>query len=405
MSAFTQPVIIQDDGTALPLQRLPLSASVDGQIDEVWLQKALYRAPESLPLKEIDPHIGPLIPICMELATEAGPADILYVTPTGNIVLVETKLWRNPEARRQVVGQILDYAKQLTGWSYEDLDARAGTAAGTSAGHMAKKLKESYPGTDEAQFVDGVRRSLATGDFLLLIVGDGIRFGAEALVTFLEQFGNLRFGLALVEVAIYRLPNGSTLMQPRVLAKTEILERTMLIGPTGPISFQQAAQVEDTTEANAGQREWFITFWREYLSKLRLPDATLMPREPAKSTNQYFAMPPSGNLAWLSAYIAQSSGKAGVYLTFAKAYDDGPEIYDYLLASRQEIEDELGVALSWDRAGNKVYIGVPRPTYSDLNNPQDRERVITYLAEMTSKMISCFKPRLEVAIKALGASG
>jgi hypothetical protein len=405
MSAFTQPVIIQDDGTALPLQRLPLSASVDGQIDEVWLQKSLYRAPESLPLKEIDPHIGPLIPICMELATEAGPADILYVTPTGQIVLVETKLWRNPEARRQVVGQILDYAKQLTGWSYEDLDARAGTAAGTSAGHMARKLKESYPGTDEAQFVDGVRRSLATGDFLLLIVGDGIRFGAEALVTFLEQFGNLRFGLALVEVAIYRLPNGSTLMQPRVLAKTEILERTMLIGPTGPISFQQAAQVEDTTEANAGQREWFIAFWREYLSKLRLPDATLMPREPAKSTNQYFAMPPSGNLAWLSAYIAQSSGKAGVYLTFAKAYDDGPEIYEYLLASRQEIEDELGVALSWDRAGNKAYIGVPRPTYSDLNNLQDRERIITYLAEMTSKMISCFKPRLEVAIKALGASG
>lgn len=61
--------------------------------------------------------------------------------------------------------------------------------------------------------------------------------------------------------------------------------------------------------------------------------------------------------------------------------------------------------MSWDRAGNKVYIGVPRPTYSDLNNPQDRELVITYLADMTSKMISCFKPRLELAIKALGASG
>jgi hypothetical protein len=270
---------------------------------------------------------------------------------------------------------------------------------------MVRKLKESYPGADEAQFVDGVRRSLSTGDFLLLIVGDGIRFGAEALVTFLEQYGNLRFGLALIEVAIYRLPNGTTLMQPRVLAKTEILERTMLIGPTGPISFQQVAQVEDTTEANAGQREWFIAFWREYLSKLHLPDASLMPTEPAKSTNQYFPMPPSGNLAWLSAYIAQSSGKAGVYLTFAKAYDEGPEIYEYLLSSRQEIEAEIGVALSWDRVGNKVYISVPHPAYSDLNNPQDRERVITYLADMTSKMISCLKPRLEVAIKALGKPG
>ncbi|PSB38162.1 DUF4268 domain-containing protein [Aphanothece minutissima] len=405
MSAFTQPIIIQNDGSALSLQRLPLKAGVDGQVDEAWLQQALYRAPESLPVKEIDPHIGPLIPICMELSTEAGPADILFVTPTGQIVLVETKLWRNPEARRQVVGQILDYAKQLTGWRYEDLDARAGTAAGTSAGHIVRALKESYPDTDEAQFVDGVRRSLSTGDFLLLIVGDGIRFGAEALVTFLEQYGNLRFGLALLEVGIYRLPDGSTLVQPRVLAKTEILERTILIGPGGPMSYQQAAEVEDTTEANAGQREWFMAFWREYLSKLHLPDLSLLPREPAKSTNQYFPMPPSGSLAWLSAYIAKSSRKAGVYLTFAKVFDYGPEIYESLLADRQEIEAEMGVTLSWKRDDNKVWIGVPHPTYSDLNNSEDRERVTTYLANMTTKMIACLEPRLQAAIKALHASG
>lgn len=401
MSAFTQPVIISDDGSALPLQRLPLTAGVGGQINEAWLQKALYRAPESLPLKEIDPHIGQLIPICMELATDAGSADILYVTSTGQIVLVETKLWRNPEARRQVVGQILDYARQLTGWSYEDLDTRAGTAAGTSAGHIMRVLKDKYPDADEAQFVDGVCRSLSTGDFLLLIIGDGIRYGAEALVTFLEQYGNLRFGLALVEVAIYRLPDGSILLQPRVLAKTDILERTMLIGPSGPMTFQQAAQVEDATETNVGQREWFMEFWREYLSKLHLPDPSLLPREPAKSTNQYFPMPPGGSRAWLSAYIAQSSSKAGVYLTFLKAYDDGPEIYESLLADRQEIEGELGVTLSWERVGNKVYIGVPSPKYSDLNNPRDRERVIAYLADMTPKMIACLKPRLEAAIKAL----
>ena len=29
-------------------------------------------------------------------------------------MLIECKLWRNPEARREVVGQILDYAKVLT---------------------------------------------------------------------------------------------------------------------------------------------------------------------------------------------------------------------------------------------------------------------------------------------------
>lgn len=401
MSAFTRPVIIRADAPAKVLERLPLTADALTQISEAWLQNVLFQSPEALPLKEIAPNIGPLIPLCMELATEAGPADILYATPTGQLVLVETKLWRNPEARRQVVGQILDYAKQLTAWSFDDLDARVATAAHTSRGHLVRTLKERHPEADEALFVDGVHRSLTVGDFLLLIVGDGIRYGAEALVTFLEQFGNLRFGLALIEVAMYRLPDGSTLVQPRILAKTEVMERTLLVGPAGPLSFQQVAQAEDVVDTNVAQREWFVSFWREFLSKLQLPDSSMVPREPAKSTNQFVAMPPGGSHAWISAYIAQSARSAGVYLTFAKSYDDGPALYEELLASRQEIEAEVGVTLSWERTGNKVFIGVPHPTYSDLNNPDDRERVTTYLATMTARMVTCLKPRLEAAINSL----
>ena len=51
----------------------------------------------------------------------AGPIDNLLVTPAGLPVLVECKLWRNPQARREVVGQILDYAKELSRWSSSDL--------------------------------------------------------------------------------------------------------------------------------------------------------------------------------------------------------------------------------------------------------------------------------------------
>jgi hypothetical protein len=42
------------------------------------------------------------------------------VTPSGLPVLVECKLWRNPQARHQVVSQILDYAKELSRWSSSD---------------------------------------------------------------------------------------------------------------------------------------------------------------------------------------------------------------------------------------------------------------------------------------------
>ena len=37
----------------------------------------------------------------------------------GRLSIVECKLWRNPEARRAVVTQVLDYAEEIRTWSYD----------------------------------------------------------------------------------------------------------------------------------------------------------------------------------------------------------------------------------------------------------------------------------------------
>ena len=402
MSAFANPIIIAATGQAVLLNRIPLTSSAGDQFNERWLQEALYRNPETLPVMEIDPHIGSLIPICMEIETGSGPADILFVTPTGQVVLVETKLWRNPEARREVVGQILDYAKHLTSWSFEQLSERAGIASGEGKNRLISCFKAQFPDADESAFVDGVQRSLSSGDFLLLIVGDGIRAGAESLVSFLERYGNMRFSLGLIEVAAYQLPDGSRLLQPRILAKTELLQRTILIGPNGPVTFQQAAQQEDAAAApNTSQREWFITFWKEFLDQLRLDDTSLMPEEPAKSTNQYFAVVPGGFM-WISAYVAQSTNRGGVYLTFARSYEHKHEIYGALVNDRDAVEREAGERLSWTENGDKYSIDAPLVSFKDLNEPNDRSRVILHLARMSEKMIRVLKPRVETAISDIG---
>jgi len=62
-----------------------------------------------------------VLPVAWELQTTCGSIDLLFVNSEGMITIVETKLWRNPEARRKVVTQIIDYAKDLAKWSYSDL--------------------------------------------------------------------------------------------------------------------------------------------------------------------------------------------------------------------------------------------------------------------------------------------
>lgn len=402
MSAFTKPIVVNPDGKVVQLERLPLGGNGDGQFSEKWLKEALYANPQSLPIKEIDPHIGKLIPICTEIETGAGPADILYVTVTGQLVLIETKLWRNPEARREVVAQILDYAKQLTGWTFDDLARQAAITTGKGSNYLLSRFKEFAPDADEAAFVDGINLSLRTGDFLLLIVGDGIRSGAEGLIGFIERYGNLRFGFGLIEVAAFKLPyNEGILLQPRILARIEILQRTVLLGPSGPIEFEQIADAEDVDTKTNADAAWFQKFWSEYLAMLSLDDATQpLPKLP-KTTNIFFYMPPAAGSAWISAYISQSVHKGGVYLTFAKSFDRANEFYESLFADKDELEKIVGTTLIWKKEDSKIYISVPYVQMGDLNSPEERQRVISYLAKFSNSMVNAFRPRLEVLSKKL----
>ena len=102
-----------------------------------------------------------------------------------------------------------------------------------------------------------------------------------------------------------------------------------------------------------------------------------------------------GSISWISAYIAQSTGVGGVYLTFLKSYEKINEVYEQLLSERENIEREVAASLNWERIGNKIYIAVPNISTGNLDSLPDRQRVIQYLAEMTNKMVNAFRHRLD----------
>ena len=198
------------------LKRVPLGAGVSqGSVSEAALQKLLFRFPETLPIAAIDATYAGAVPICQELRTPAGFVDALYVNPLGQITLTEFKLWRNPQSRREVIGQILDYAKELAAWSYEDLQRQVSIALNESGNILYSLVDAHSPGIDEAEFVDNVTRHLRRGEFLLLIVGDGIQEGVANIVDFVQRHSGLHFNLALVEVALYRDAANHLIVQPR----------------------------------------------------------------------------------------------------------------------------------------------------------------------------------------------
>ncbi len=71
--------------------------------NEGWLRDTLFENPEIIPVNDIDSTFGPLVPLCKELRTEAGQIDAVFINDRGRLTIVECKLWKNPQARREVV--------------------------------------------------------------------------------------------------------------------------------------------------------------------------------------------------------------------------------------------------------------------------------------------------------------
>jgi len=130
------------------------------------------------------------------------------------------------------------------------------------------------PEVDEQQFNDALTANLRRGRFLLLIVGDGIREGVEAIAEYLQLHAGLHFSLGLVELPIYVMPNGDRLVAPRVLARTALVTRNVVAVPDG----YSVDEVEDPTAAaeitlsvprsETSLSDFGLSFWTITLSSM-----------------------------------------------------------------------------------------------------------------------------------------
>lgn len=243
---------LEKDVAGQILERYNFSSdkSVEGNnYDEDWLQGILHKFPNSLPVNELEPGLGVLISVGREMPTPAGLVDNVYVTPEGNIVLVECKLWRNPEARRKVIAQIIDYAQSISGWGYEDFDnaiKKSLDSSGRQHGQpLITQISEAVGALDdidEPSFIDAIQKNLRMGRMLLLVVGDGIREDTESLADYLQMHAGFHFTLGLIELAIHTLPTSGFILQPRILARTLNIERAVVKIASAEIIAEPAAR-------------------------------------------------------------------------------------------------------------------------------------------------------------------
>ena len=159
------------------------------ELQESWFRDAIFAEPELV--------IGPCraagridvdevwVPWRIEANFGAGPIDVLLVSSHGRIGIVETKLSYNPQKRREVVAQVLDYALSLQETDRDDLP--------------------DLPESPHAPLEEDLVESLNASRFLLIIAGDALDPRALRLSnSMLARHLTSEWDLAMVDLNVYR---------------------------------------------------------------------------------------------------------------------------------------------------------------------------------------------------------
>lgn len=179
--------------------------------NEGHLQKYLFDNPDIIQLDEIAEN-EKLVILCREFPTSHGPIDELGIDQEGNIYIIETKLFKNPD-KRTVIAQALDYGASL--WSdYQNPDEfmsdieRELAKYGTS---LSKRIGDSFNiGDDQVETLSAKEDALRikvqgnrdSGRFRFIILMDKVDERLRDLITFVNR--NSKFTIYALEMKYYK---------------------------------------------------------------------------------------------------------------------------------------------------------------------------------------------------------
>ena len=223
--------LIADGGDLVELEQQEYSS-------EDQLQDLLARFPSLLPGDDFDPSAPRRWLLVSREAGIPGESDggdrwsldHLFLDQDGVPTLVEVKRSSDTRLRREVVGQMLDYAANgVAHWPLEQLQALFRSSCEASGNDPDLQLQEFIEHESAEEFWKAVKTNLQAGRIRLVFVADEIPAELQRVVEFLNNQMDPAEVLA-VEIPRYS-GSGLETLAPRVIGQT-VAARTKKAGST-----------------------------------------------------------------------------------------------------------------------------------------------------------------------------
>lgn len=171
---------------------------------EGYLQEYIHLNPESIPVYEIEED-KKLFVVAREFPTGSGTIDALAIDKDGDLYVIETKLFRNPD-KRTVVAQALDYGASL--WRHSDFTGLKeridNEIKKTFKLSFEEKISDFFNIDDEEVplIIDSLKSNLQNGNIKFVILMDNISERLKDLIVYINQ--NSQFDIYTVQMEYYK---------------------------------------------------------------------------------------------------------------------------------------------------------------------------------------------------------
>jgi hypothetical protein len=194
----------------------------------------------------------------------------LVITENLDIILIETKLFRNPESHRAVVAQTIDYVRALSEIDMDFLKNNFKQSRYTKPDVANELFEDDY-------FVSALSRNLKTGNFKVMIVGDRIHPNILNMVESIQSAPHLSFTMYMAEIRPYELDDNNILIYPKLVANTNEVERSVI---KLEIDYkQQTHTIESSIPQKESKGSRPIITPEQFLESVSIPDFVNMIRE------------------------------------------------------------------------------------------------------------------------------
>lgn len=203
----------------------------------------------------------------------------------------------------------------------------------------------------------------------------------------------------MVEAALYREGSHHLIVQPRVLAKTEIVQRFIVEG--GMAQEFARADAEEQQDTLSDYEEQNLRFWTAVLRDYSFADVTVDVPAPGKDAVLYVRVRNSGFGDWaltFNGYLYRRTPTIGCYLQARKDQPQAVRIFDEVHANLEEFRDtDLGQDLeTWNNPQGRPRIGYWRQVslsfLADGEGSAEFREAVTWMRERLDRLVSGLHP-------------